>query len=158
MIKTILTTALFLFIGSAYAADPDIYSHKKLGAVKGVDVVAYFSLEAGAKPVQGNTDIAYEYMGATWYFSSEENRELFAKNPEKYAPQYGGYCAYAVSKGSIIGVNPKYWHIVNDKLYLNYNWLADRSWRKDREAAIARADANWPTILSACEKDDSCTK
>lgn len=158
---TKLTTSVFallfaLISNLAFAADPDIYSHNKSGAVKGVDVVAYFSLAPDAKPVFGDKNISHEYMGATWYFSSTENRDLFAENPEKYAPQYGGYCAFAVSHGFTKSVNPKYWHIVDDKLYLNFNGIADRKWRKDRDAAIARGDGHWPTVLTACQEHNNC--
>jgi YHS domain-containing protein len=152
---TLLASILFIAF-SAQAADPEIYSHKKLGAIKGVDVVSYFSLEPGAKPVQGKEEFIHEYMGATWRFSSAENRDLFAQNPEKYAPQYGGYCAFAVSHGFTKRVNPKFWHVVDDKLYLNFNGIADRKWRKDKESAIARADGHWPTVLTACEKHNNC--
>jgi len=161
MKKALISTISLLFVicsMAAWAADPDIYSHKKLGAAKGADVVAYFSLEPGAEPVLGDKNISHDYMGATWYFSSEENQALFAQNPEKYAPQYGGYCAFAVSHGFTKSVNPKYWHIVDDKLYLNFNRTADRKWQKDRDAAIVRADGNWPKVLSACEEHNNCAK
>lgn len=154
----IISASIFLASQIAWAADPDIYSHKKLGAVKGVDVVAYFSLEAGDDPVKGDRDISYRYKGADWYFSTEKNRELFKQNPEKYAPQYGGYCAFAVSHGFTKSIDPDYWHIVDNKLYLNYNFFADRKWRKDRDAAIVRADNNWPQALKACEEHDNCAK
>ncbi len=140
------------------AADPDIYSDKRHRAIGGADVVAYFSLKPGDDYIKGNKNITHEYMGTTWFFSTEENRNLFAQMPEKYAPQFGGYCAFAVSHGFTKSVNPDYWHIVDGKLYLNYNFFADRKWRKDREAAIKRGQANWPNVLTACEEHNNCLK
>lgn len=140
----------------SFAADADIYSDKKLGAIKGADPVAYWSLEEGAKAVIGEPDISHEYKGATWHFASEENRQAFIANPEKYLPEYGGYCAFAVSHGFTQTISPNRWNIVDGKLYLNYNWIAERKWNKDRAGAIARADGHWPTVLTACEEHDNC--
>ena len=151
-----MTLLVVSFGQQAFAADPDIYEHKKKGAVDGADVVAYFSLEPGDDYVKGKKEFSHEYMGATWYFSTAENRDLFAANPEKYAPQYGGYCAFAVSHGFTKPISPKYWHVIDDKLYLNYNFFADRKWRKDREASIVRADGHWPNVLTACEEHGNC--
>ena len=160
--KTTISALLLLFTTTfglqALAADPDIYAHKTKGAIRGADTVAYWSLEPGAKAVRGDKNISHEYMGATWYFSTEENRNLFAENPEKYLPEYGGYCAFAVSHGFTKTVDPDYWHIVDGKLYLNFNRFADRKWLKEPEAAIVRADGHWPTVLSACEKNGNCRK
>ena len=145
-----------LFAQQSFAADADFYSHKKRGAIGGADVVAYYSLEKGADAVRGNKDISFEYKGATWYFSSEANRDLFASAPEKYVPQYGGYCAYAVAIGQTQSVDPDYWHILDGKLYLNYNYFVNRKWSKDSEGYIAKADNNWPTVLTACEEKGKC--
>ncbi|MEL7173254.1 MAG: YHS domain-containing (seleno)protein, partial [Pseudomonadota bacterium] len=85
--------------------------------------------------------------GATWRFSSAENRDLFVENPEKYAPQYGGYCAWAVAQGYTAATDPEAWAIVDDKLYLNYNKSVQAKWEKDVPGHIASADGNWPTVL-----------
>lgn len=155
-----INVAILLFFTalsqSLFAADPDIYSHKKHGAIGGVDVVAYYSLEAGDKAVKGDKSITHEYKAATWRFSSVENRDLFAANPEQYAPQYGGYCAFAVSHNFTKPIDPNKWHIVDGKLYLNYNWIADRKWQKDIGASITRGDQNWPTVLKSCEEHNNC--
>jgi YHS domain-containing protein len=140
----------------AMSADPEIYSHKTRGAIKGVDPVAYFSLQPGDDAVEGDKNISWHYKGADWYFSSQANRELFMQNPEQYIPQYGGYCAYAVSQGSLVSVNPDYWHIIEGKLYLNYNYFADRKWRKDIEGYIDLANERWPSILQDCEEEGDC--
>jgi YHS domain-containing protein len=155
-----ISTVFFLlmaFSATSFAADPSIYSHKKHGAIRGADVVAYWSLDPKADAVKGDKNISHEYMKATWYFSTEENRDLFAANPEKYAPEYGGYCAFAASHGFTKSINSDYWHIIDEKLYLNYNYFADRKWLKDPQAAIVRADDNWPSLLNACEASDNCT-
>jgi YHS domain-containing protein len=110
------------------------------GAIKGYDVVAYF-LES--KPVKGVKDINYSWNGATWYFSSKENKELFSKNPEKYAPQYGGYCAYGWAQGYAVKIEPDAWAIENGKLYLNYNKKVQKDWDKDRVGYIKSADKNY---------------
>ncbi len=147
--------ALLLFAHTARAADPEIYA-TKAGAIRGYDTVAYFSLEPGAKAVKGSDEFTHEYKGATWKFSSAENRDLFAGDPEKYAPQYGGYCAFAVSHDFTKSVNPNVWEIVDGKLYLNFNRIAYRKWGKDLEGSIARGDQNWPTVLQSCEKHNNC--
>jgi YHS domain-containing protein len=112
-------------------------------AVHGYDVVAYF--EAG-QPVEGSKEHTVEWMGATWRFSSDENRARFAASPDKYAPQYGGYCAYAVSYGSTADIDPEAWKIVDGKLYLNVSKSIQVEWEKDIPGHIARANENWPRI------------
>jgi len=140
----------------SFAADSPIYSHRTKGAIRGVDVVAYFDLEPGAKAVKGKKDFIYKWKGATWKFSSESNRQKFIENPEAYAPQYGGYCAFAVGHGFTTSVRPNSWRIVDSKLYLNYNRTSFKKFWKDTEANIARADDNWPDVLKACESKGRC--
>lgn len=153
-----VVSVLLLIAGtSAFAADPKIFATKN-GAVRGVDVVAYFSLEPMAKAVKGDPTITHDYMGARFRFATVANRDLFAANPEKYAPQFGGYCAFAVSHGFTKPVDPNRWNIVNGKLYVNLNGTAERKWLKDRDNAIKRGHANWPTVLTACEARGNCAK
>ena len=140
----------------AMAADSPVYSHKAKGAVKGADVVAYYSLEPGEKALIGSDAFTYQWGGATWKFVNAENLAAFAANPEAYAPQYGGYCAFAVSHGFTKPVNPNKWKIVDGKLYLNLNSIAYRRWQADQDAAIIRADKNWPTVLTQCAQHNSC--
>ncbi len=123
---------------------PEIYTENGV-ALDGQDVVAYFTQN---KPVQGNKNFTYNWKGATWQFSSAQNRDLFAKNPEKYAPQYGGYCAKAAADGDLATTVPTAWKIVNNKLYLNYNADAQKEWNQDIPGFIAKADKNWPAILN----------
>lgn len=156
--KTLISAFILIFISSsAFAADPDIFATKK-GAIRGVDVVAYFSLEPGDKAIKGTDEFTYEYMGATWKFASAANRDAFIAKPEKYAPQYGGYCAFAVSHGFTKPVNVQAWRIVDDKLYLNLSKGVKRKWEKDIAGNIERADNNWPTVLTACEEHGNCAK
>lgn len=125
------------------AVDP--VNHDRDGvAIEGYDPVAYF--EAG-KPVEGSTEWEYEWNGAVWRFASAKNRDLFASDPDRYAPRYGGYCAYAVSKGTTAGIDPQAWKIVDGKLYLNYSAKIQRRWSEDIPGYIERADANWPRML-----------
>ena len=113
-------------------------------ALKGYDAVSYFTEN---KPVKGRSDLQYEWMGAKWLFATEANRDLFARDPVKYTPQYGGFCAYAVSRGHTADISPDVWKIVDGKLYLNKNWLAGKLWQRDIPGNINKADKNWPDIV-----------
>ena len=113
-------------------------------AIRGYDTVAYFTLGEATK---GSKEFEYEWMGATWRFSSAEHLALFEAEPEKYAPQYGGYCAWALAENKLASVDPKQWTIVGDKLYLNYNQKIQNKWLKDRDNLIAEGDKNWPSVL-----------
>jgi YHS domain-containing protein len=112
-------------------------------ALKGHDSVAYFT---ESKPVKGSASLAQEWNGAVWHFSTEENQRLFAANPAQYAPQYGGYCSWAVSKGYTADIDPAAWKIVDGKLYLNYSKSVQQMWEKDLRARIEAADKNWPML------------
>ena len=147
--RHILTLALIAPVVAAIApramaATPQIYAEGGI-AVDGTDVVAYFTQGA---PVAGDPAIPLDYMGVTWRFSSEANREAFTANPDAYAPQYGGYCAYAVSQGYTAPTVPEAWSIVDDKLYLNFSTSVKRRWERDIPGHIAAADANWPAVLA----------
>lgn len=128
----------------AATAQPQVYSFEAV-AIRGADPVAYFIEEAAVK---GSADYAYEWNGATWWFSTAENRDLFASNPEAYAPQYGGYCAKAVSEGYLASIDPEAWRIVDGKLYLNYSPGVQRQWAQDVVGNIAQGDQNWPGVLN----------
>ncbi len=117
-----------------------VFSTKK-GAISGYDAVAYFT---AGKPVKGKEAFSTEYRGATWYFSSQKNLDIFLKDSLAYAPQYGGYCAYAMSSGYLASTNPRAWSIHENKLYLNYSIGVRRSWLRDKPGHIRNADRNWP--------------
>jgi YHS domain-containing protein len=134
-----------LFATPAGAIDPintTLFGNK---AIEGYDPVAYFTQ---SKAVKGKKSIAHEWKGATWLFASEENKAKFVAEPEKYAPRYGGYCAYAVSQGSTAGIDPEAFTVVDGKLYLNYSQKIQQQWEDDREKYIRDADTNWPGILA----------
>lgn len=114
-------------------------------AIRGVDTVAYF---AGNGPVKGKSEFSHEFKGAKWLFASAENRDKFTANPMRYAPQYGGYCAFAIAKGKTKSIDPEAWTIIDDKLYLNYSLGVRKKWLKDTAGYIKQADANWPGVLS----------
>ncbi len=147
----LLSLVAFTTIQIAQAASPQVNVDKSTAghsggtAISGFDPVAYFTQ---GKPVQGVADHAFEHNGATWNFSSAENLALFKGNPDKYAPQYGGYCAYAVSKGKTAPIDPDAWKIVDNKLYLNYNKSIQDRWSADITKSIADGDANWPKVLN----------
>lgn len=150
MLKKIVISliGMALLSSTVMAADPNIYSHKKHGAIKGTDTVAYFSLEPGADAVKGSDEYTHTWNGAHWKFISAENRDKFIAEPEKYAPQYGGYCAFAVSHNFTKPTNPNAWRIVNDKLYLNLSKGVQKKWIKDIPGNIVKADKNWPDVLN----------
>ncbi len=139
----LVLAAAFSISLNAHAQKSAVYQNED-GAIKGYDAVAYFT---EGKPVKGVKNYKVNWNGADWYFSSKKNRNEFQSNPEKYAPQYGGYCAYGTSQGHKAPTDPENaWTIVNDKLYLNYNAEVMSSWRKDRAALIPQANKNWPVI------------
>ncbi len=135
---------ILILIGLQVHADkPAVYSTSD-GAIEGYDTVAYFTQ---GKPVKGVDQYRLEWNGALFKFSSEENLSLFKNDPEKYAPQYGGYCAYAVSEGATASTVPEAWTIVDNKLYLNFSRGVQSSWSKDIPQRISAANENWPGVL-----------
>ena len=126
-------------------AEPLIYtSFFSDQALSGYDTVAYFRQ---GKPVEGDEKFSFEYKGAQWLFSSQSNLDAFILSPESYAPQYGGYCAWAAADGRTASGDPLQWTIINNKLYLNYNAAVKADWLKDAEKFIIEADNNWPALL-----------
>lgn len=135
--------ALLLATKPALAREPEIYSEGGI-AIDGSDAVAYFDLNG---PVAGKAAHALQWKGATWRFSTAENAEKFQANPAKYAPVFGGYCAYAASLGYLAPTQPEAWTVYEGKLYLNANLRARKAWLKDVPGNIAKGQANWPGIL-----------
>lgn len=131
------------FAGAALAAEPEIYTDGGL-AIRGYDPVAYFT---DGKPTRGAAEHTHTWKGAEWRFATEANRAAFAADPEAYAPQYGGYCAWAVSEGYTASTVPEAWKIVDGRLYLNFSRGIQRRWERDIPGHISRADANWPGVL-----------
>jgi YHS domain-containing protein len=148
MKKLILMLTLTLASVVSYAQNAEIFSNKK-GAINGYDVVAYFK---ESKPVKGDTQFKYQWKDTNWYFSSNENLETFKANPEKYTPQYGGFCAYGTSEGHKAPTEPDAWTIVEGKLYLNYNKDVKSLWNKNQRELIKKADDNWGELKAKKEK------
>ncbi|MEM8961644.1 MAG: YHS domain-containing (seleno)protein [Acidobacteriota bacterium] len=145
------TAILGLFLMLTVLAAPAMAAKKPINqttfggvAIKGYDPVAYFT---DSQAVKGDKQHTFSWQGANWHFASAENRDTFAADPEAYAPQYGGYCAYAVSKGNVAGIDPEAWTVHEGKLYLNYSIGVMNKWREDIPGNIAKADANWPGVL-----------
>ncbi len=114
-------------------------------AIRGYDPVAYFTQ---GEPVLGSAEFSADFGGATWHFATKEHREMFVETPDKYAPQYGGYCAFAVSRGYTAETDPEAWTVHNDKLYLNYSKSVRTRWLRNIDENISLGDANWPSILA----------
>lgn len=142
---SLCAAAALFFAGFAHAVDPIYTSFFSNKAVGGYDAVAYFT---DAKPVEGSDKYSFDYLGATWLFASAEHRDLFMANPAKYAPQYGGYCAWAAAQGKSASGDPEFWKIVDGKLYLNYDAAVQKKWEADIAGFIKAADVNWPKVLN----------
>lgn len=134
----IAVVALLLWAGSAAAGE--IYTTWRGTAIRGADPVAYFLAD---RYVDGSAKHSYSWRGATWRFTSAENRALFVATPERYAPQYGGHCAYAMARGDRVRSDPAQWTIVDSKLYLNYSARIKADWERDIPGFIVRADRQW---------------
>lgn len=132
---------LILTSSSAFAIAP-IFSTAE-GAIRGYDPVAYFKQN---KPVKGSKSLHTTWQGAEWHFSNQANLLAFQADPEKYAPQYGGYCAYGVSQGYTPEIDPAAYKVLNGKLYLNLSPLVLKKWKKDIPTYVRDADQNWPEL------------
>jgi len=140
--QVFVLVALLLISVFASGQSGEVYSTKE-GAIDGYDAVAFFKEQ---KPVKGKKEFSYEWNSATWYFSSQENVNEFKKDPEKYAPQYGGYCAYGTADGHKAPTQADTWTIVDSKLYFNYNQNVKKLWNAKQKEFIEKADKNWPTV------------
>lgn len=153
--RTFFLSFFLLFVGSYAGAaqdkatkpDPNLNVDKEGLALQGYDPVAYF---IDKKPVMGQAALTYRYQGATYRLASEKNRQLFAKDPASYAPQYGGWCAYALGKrGDKVKINPESFKITDGKLYLFYkkrSYNALNPWNKKEEILRTQADKEWQEI------------
>ncbi len=135
-----LSTVLFV---SAFAAGVDVNATTTGLALRGYDPVAYFTQGA---PTPGDFQITAEHNGATYRFSSEDNKALFVANPEAYVPAYGGFCAFGTAMGFKFDGDPELWRIVDNKLYLNLAPGIQQRWEADRANLIVAADENWQDI------------
>ena len=147
--KTLTAFGLYMLVQFSSQAD-ESFSAVNLGyfnelAKNGYDVMTYWK---SGNPKTGDPQILNRYKNADWVFISTQNRDLFASNPEHYAPQYGGYCTFAASQGQVADVNPFAWRISNDPLYLNCSHRVRRIWSNNIDANVASADRLWPEILT----------
>ncbi|MCW8885673.1 MAG: YHS domain protein [Motiliproteus sp.] len=139
----ILSTLLLSF--NLLAADENRawYPYDSGLGADGYDLVAYFNESEAAR---GSETFTEQYGGKEWRFKSAENRSLFIKQPEKYLPQYGGYCAYAASQGYLAFGDPQQWSVHKGKLYFNYSQLVKARWSWQREDYIVQGDRYWPEL------------
>jgi len=139
----LVLVAVILGAGIPPARADAVYTSFLGTAINGYDPVAYFR---DGKPQEGSSDFQLNWQGATWQFKTAENRAAFEKSPETYAPQYGGFCAWAVSQGYTAPTVPEAWDIVDGKLYLNNSVGVQSVWRKQRAENILSANRKWPGL------------
>lgn len=156
MFKKLAATAVMTFACAVAHAGPQ-YVDESGYAVSGYDVVAYHSLkqaevgQSQPEAVPGKKDITAEFNGAKWAFSSEANRDTFLANPEKYAPQFDGHCAYGISQGGKVPANPNLWRIIDDKLYININPAVVGFFEEDIPGLLKVGNEKWEAELEAVE-------
>ena len=138
----VLILAICFLLSSSLVFAAQFFERNSL-AIDGYDPVAYFT---ELKPVKGSSEFRTDYQGVIFQFVSAAHRDTFAADPEKFVPQYGGYCAYGMARGYKAKINPAAFTIVRDKLYLNYNEAIRSRWLSDIPGSIQKADANWPEV------------
>ena len=144
--QTVLVTAITtVALAVAVAAQTPVNSDARGVAIDGYDPVAYFAV---GEAQRGRADHTVEWNEATWYFTSAANAALFRSNPEHYAPQFGGYCAWAAAQGYVAGVDPQAWTVHNGRLYLNFSAGVRRRFVRDLDGNIAAAERNWPGLAA----------
>jgi len=144
MKKYIAFSVLFIVVRVAFAQS-EVFATSD-GAIHGYDAVAYFT---EGKPVIGKKENSFVWKEEKWYFSSQKNLKTFKSNPEKFAPQFGGYCAYGMSRGYKAKTDPDAWSIIDGKLYLNYNLDVKKIWSEKQSEFIEKATQNWPSVKSS---------
>jgi hypothetical protein len=140
--------ALLTLFSVAARAGSYVWGATEGVAIGGYDPVAYF---AEGKPRVGKPELTANWAGAKWQFATAKNRDLFVEAPEKYAPQFGGYCAYAMSSGKLADGDGERWRIVEGKLYLNNNWFAQQLWETNIPRNVQDADEHWPKVKARLE-------
>jgi len=141
--KQILSVFLFAFFCVLANAQSPAYYNEKGVAIKGYDVVAYFTDHT---PVEGSKNFSYNWEGTEWHFKNQANLDAFKANPVTYAPEFGGYCAYGVSENHKAPTDPAAFTIVDNKLYLNYSPEVKKLWIKDTKGRIKKAEENWQKL------------
>jgi YHS domain-containing protein len=143
MKKILFTLVAILLVQISTQAQKTAVFTKNGKAIDGYDAVAFFTNKA---PIKGEDAFMFTWNNVSWLFANQQNLDSFKTNPEKYAPQYGGYCAYGCSNGYKAPTQIDTWTIVDDKLYFNYNQKVKESWIKNKEALIIKANENWKKI------------
>src|ERR1051325_10457568 len=145
MKRIAIVSALLVLMVTAAAAEKKLINVNKDGvAIQGYDPVAYFT---ESRPVKGEAQFQSYYNGATYYFSSLANKKTFDSNPKKYEPQFGGFCAYAVSQGHTAKIEPDAFQVLNDRLLLQYDKGVREKFNKDSLGNLKKADQNWPGLV-----------
>jgi len=144
-LKTILAGSILVASSLSFAADIDMNADANDLAIKGYDPVSYFTMST---PKMGNASYTATYKGGIYRFSNEENRDMFKASPAKYAPQYGGYCAFGVAMEKKFDTDPLAWKIVDNKLYLNLNKDVQKKWLTDVPGYLNLSSENWTDIKS----------
>lgn len=143
--KRFLVIFLVLSALSTFAAAKGLLNLDRKGvAIQGYDPVAFFT---DSRPVKGNPQFQSDYNGAKYYFASAEHKAAFDKEPGKYEPQFGGYCAYGVSHGDKAPVKIEAWQIVNGRLLMQYDLGVKDEFNKDQQGTLKKADQNWPGLV-----------
>jgi YHS domain-containing protein len=140
--KLFVVAVLVISSWQCFSQKGEIFSTAE-GAIDGYDAVEYFT---SGKPVKGQKDISFSWKGATWHFLNAENLDQFKKQPDRYAPQFGGYCAYGTAEGHKAPTQADAFAIVDNKLYFNYNKKVLDLWTKDQKALIEKANQQWPEV------------
>ena len=148
LLKALITVGVFLLmLSAAYSQKDDKKYFNNLDdkgvIIDGYDPVAFFT---DNKPLKGDAQFQYSYEDAIYYFVSREHLDLFKTNPEKYKPQFGGWCAYAVSLGRVAPIDVNTFSIVNERLVIQHNQRAVNGWNKDVQGNLALADKYWPKV------------
>lgn len=145
MKRLFVTAALVAIAVTAAMAEKNLVNLDKQGlALQGYDAVGFFTEK---KPVKGDPKFQSTYKGGIYYFASAENKAAFDANPAKYEPQFGGYCAYGVSRGYTVPIKVEAFQIVNDRLLMQYDFGAQKDFNKDPQANLRKADENWPKLV-----------
>jgi len=145
-----LLAAIILSFSAASTAADETSVDANSVILSGYDAVTYFTAD---KPIKGYAGISTVHNGAIYHFSSEANRDAFNANPDKYAPQYGGFCAYGAALGRKFPVDPTVFEVVNDKLYVNNSAAVAETWNEERDENILEADSQWKKIKSVAASE-----
>jgi YHS domain-containing protein len=145
MRKIVVSILSLTIVGLVFASEKPLHNLDKHNvAIQGYDPVAFFT---DNKPVKGDAAFQSTYSGATYYFASADHKALFEKEPSKYEPAFGGFCAYGVSRNKLAEIDPEAFQIVDGKLLLQYSKGVRNEFNKDTQGNLAKAKTNWPGLV-----------